>query len=117
MSEYPQEVKERAYAADPECWISYSGKPKSFKQIMEARRTASLRAAQQQYDHEQRFIQERAERIKLRDSLDEKSKYAIRQIEKCAALMKSGTVTIGAVNMQSSFDEVTLTIKLYRRVT
>ncbi len=37
-----QDVKERAHRIDPECWISYSGKPKEFKQQMDARRLAAL---------------------------------------------------------------------------
>lgn len=43
---YEQEVKQAAYALDPECWVSYSGKPKEHKQWMDSRRTASLEAAQ-----------------------------------------------------------------------
>jgi hypothetical protein len=39
---WPQRVKEMAYSLDPECWISYSGKPKRFKQYMEGRRLSSL---------------------------------------------------------------------------
>lgn len=42
---YPQHVKEDAYRLDPECWVSYSGKPKAFKQSMEVRRVASLEKA------------------------------------------------------------------------
>lgn len=42
---YPQEVKEAAYKLDPECWVSYSGKPRHHKRVMEVRRWASLRQA------------------------------------------------------------------------
>jgi hypothetical protein len=42
---WPQEVKQRAYEIDPECWISYSGRSKAFKRQMDARRTASLEKA------------------------------------------------------------------------
>lgn len=46
--EYSQSVKEQAYAIDPECWVSYSGKPKEFKQRMEVRRVKSLTDAQKE---------------------------------------------------------------------
>lgn len=42
---WPQEIKEAAYKLDPECWVSYSGKPRDFKRGMEVRRKASLEAA------------------------------------------------------------------------
>lgn len=45
MSEYSTEVKQIAYQLDPECWVSYSGKPKEFKQAMESRRVTALKAA------------------------------------------------------------------------
>lgn len=38
-------VKEYAYTLDPECWKSYCGKTKQFKQLMERRRNASLEKA------------------------------------------------------------------------
>jgi len=47
---YSQEVKERAYAIDPECWKSYSGRPIEFKRRMERRRTEALRRAQAESD-------------------------------------------------------------------
>ena len=47
---YPQQVKEIAYEIDPECWVSYSGKPKAYKSAMDARRTAALRQASEQWD-------------------------------------------------------------------
>ena len=47
-----ERVKAVAYALDPECWISYSGKPIAFKRIMEARRTASLSKAE---EHVERY--------------------------------------------------------------
>ena len=43
-------VKQRAYALDPECWVSYSGKPCSVKRAIEARRIASLQLAKAQLD-------------------------------------------------------------------
>lgn len=43
---YSTAVKERAYELDPTCWISYSGKAKVFKSVMEVRRRQSLRRAQ-----------------------------------------------------------------------
>lgn len=52
-SRWPQRVKERAYKIDPECWESYSGKPKPFKQAMEQRRQASLLKAEKQVREEQ----------------------------------------------------------------
>jgi hypothetical protein len=42
---YPDAVKQAAYQLDPECWVSYSGKPKKFKSYMETRRIASLKKA------------------------------------------------------------------------
>jgi len=42
---YSQEVREKAYALDPECWISYSGKPRRFKQEMDSRRSEALAKA------------------------------------------------------------------------
>lgn len=42
---YSQEAKELAHRIDPDCWVSYSGKDKKFKQSMDARRSAALRAA------------------------------------------------------------------------
>jgi hypothetical protein len=47
---YDHRLKEIAYKLDPECWVSYSGKPRSFKSHMDSRRTRSLRAAQDQFD-------------------------------------------------------------------
>ena len=43
-----QKIKERAYQIDPECWISYSGKPKKFKRDMDHRRVASLEKAREE---------------------------------------------------------------------
>lgn len=43
-------VKQLAYADDPACWISYSGKPPSVKRRMDARRLAALLAAQRFVD-------------------------------------------------------------------
>jgi hypothetical protein len=43
------DIKQAAYALDPECWVSYSGKPREFKQAMERRRVASLAAAEGKY--------------------------------------------------------------------
>lgn len=42
---WSNEVKDLAYTLDPECWVSYSGKPKQFKRAMERRRLASLYSA------------------------------------------------------------------------
>lgn len=47
---YDEDVKKRARELDPECWVSYSGKPRSFKSCMEVRRTASLEKAQGEAD-------------------------------------------------------------------
>jgi hypothetical protein len=43
---YSARVKALAYRIDPECWISYSGKPRSFKGLMDSRRNASLKIAE-----------------------------------------------------------------------
>lgn len=43
---FSSEIKEIAYQLDAECWVSYSGKPKKFKQAMEARRIKSLEQAE-----------------------------------------------------------------------
>ena len=36
------ECKEMAYKTNPEVWVSYSGKPKKYKQDIDAKRTMSL---------------------------------------------------------------------------
>lgn len=38
----------RAYEIDPECWISYSGQPKKFKQAIDIRRTAAIAQAKKE---------------------------------------------------------------------
>lgn len=38
-------VKQFAYAIDPACWISYSGKPPEVKRALDARRNAALKYA------------------------------------------------------------------------
>lgn len=59
---YRQEVKELAYTLDPECWLSYSGKPRAIKRVMDARRTKSLQEAERrlpppfEYDNTQEEI-------------------------------------------------------------
>lgn len=45
---YPQSVKDRAHEIDPEAFVSYSGKPREFKQAMDARRTAALEKASEE---------------------------------------------------------------------
>jgi hypothetical protein len=47
-SETRDRIKKRAYELDPECWISYSGKPRSFKRYMDQRRTEALRSAEKE---------------------------------------------------------------------
>lgn len=47
---YSIEVRERAYALDPECWVPYFGQPKEYKQAMEHRRTTTLNQAQAEAD-------------------------------------------------------------------
>lgn len=42
------EVKLLAYTLDPECWVSYSGKPREFKQMIERRRVDALAKARAQ---------------------------------------------------------------------
>jgi hypothetical protein len=42
---WPSNIKNLAYKLDPECWQSYSGKSKAYKQAMEARRIKSLQLA------------------------------------------------------------------------
>lgn len=49
---WPEEVKELAYQLDPECWISYRGKPRDFKRSMEVRRKASLERAREELPSE-----------------------------------------------------------------
>lgn len=44
--QWPQTVKDEAYKLDPECWVSYSGKPRDFKRAMDVRRLAALRKAE-----------------------------------------------------------------------
>lgn len=43
---YSSRIKSFAYATDPECWISYSGKPVEHKRRMETRRIAALNGAE-----------------------------------------------------------------------
>lgn len=43
-----QAIKEAAYKLDPECWVSYSGKPIEFKRAMEVRRVSSMLKAKEQ---------------------------------------------------------------------
>lgn len=47
---WPDYVKRIAYVMDPECWVSYTGKPREFKQRMELRRQASLTRAARMCD-------------------------------------------------------------------
>lgn len=108
---HPSAVKELAYSLDPECWISYSGKPKEFKQRMEIRRATSMhKASEAIYEADVRH--EREERIA---ALEPKAKLAITMIDKAAQLMKSGKITIENVEMTSSLDWVTLTVSLRRK--
>lgn len=51
---YPQHIKELAYTIDPECWVSYSGKPREFKSYMDVRRTASLQKAEDDFARHER---------------------------------------------------------------
>lgn len=46
---YPQAVKDIAYTLDPECWVSYAGKPRAHKSYMDGRRSAALAKAQRRY--------------------------------------------------------------------
>ena len=41
------EVRTRVHQIDPECWISYSGKPKEFKQAMDVRRLAAIKKSKE----------------------------------------------------------------------
>ncbi len=47
---YNQKVKDLARELDPECWISYSGMEKNFKQQMDWRRRESLMLAEQKIE-------------------------------------------------------------------
>lgn len=47
---YRDEVKQIAYQLDPDCWVSYSGQPKAYKQRMDIRRLHALKKAQQEFD-------------------------------------------------------------------
>jgi hypothetical protein len=111
MAEFSQEVKELAYSLDPHCWVRYSGKLKSFKQEMEVRRLASLSQASEAVGTARR-IREHAVRV---ETLEPKSKLAIKMIDAVAAMMKAGTVTIEDVQMVSSLDDIKLTINLRRK--
>lgn len=62
---YSQEVKTRAYELDPECWVSYSGKPKAFKQYMDARREESLKRA---FKEEQAEMARKPPKVDLENS-------------------------------------------------
>lgn len=48
-------VKQRAYAIDPGCWVSYSGQPRNFKRSMDMRRTSALRQAAEELERERVF--------------------------------------------------------------
>jgi hypothetical protein len=67
---YDQEVKDLAYTLDPPCWISYSGKGRHFKAVMDGRRTASLELAQQQIDGIKRRRHAQANPNPLKEALD-----------------------------------------------
>lgn len=45
-------IKQRSYTLDPDCWISYSGKPRQFKRSIDARRTHALEEARKQIEKE-----------------------------------------------------------------
>lgn len=47
-----QRIKDRAHAIDPECWVSYSGKPREVKRYVDGRRTASLLQAKRELEAE-----------------------------------------------------------------
>ncbi|MGJ4953111.1 hypothetical protein [Bradyrhizobium sp. HKCCYLS20291] len=47
---YDKDVKELAYTIDPPCWESYSGQSRYFKAVMDDRRNAALKKAQEQID-------------------------------------------------------------------
>ena len=40
-----QDIKDRAHSIDPACWVSYSGRSKDLRRMMDARRNASLEKA------------------------------------------------------------------------
>lgn len=48
FEEQRDRIKKRAYEIDPECWVSYSGKDRTFKRYMDKRRTQALRAAEKE---------------------------------------------------------------------
>ena len=48
---YKQEVKDIAYKLDPECWVSYSGKPKEVKREMDWRRVDCLETASRGFEY------------------------------------------------------------------
>lgn len=58
---YSDKVKQIAYKIDPDCWVSYSGQPKEYKQRMDIRRLASLKKAQSEH-HLRSYEQRIAER-------------------------------------------------------
>lgn len=67
---YPQHVKELAYTLDPECWISYSSKPRAFKSYMDGRRTAALQKAEREFaSHERRHPPYRVSNGDIADAL------------------------------------------------
>ena len=48
---YKTEVKEKAYKIDPDCWESYSGKPKEVKREMDWRRQSCLEEASEGFEN------------------------------------------------------------------
>ena len=54
-----QDVKDRAYTIDPQCWKSYSGKATRHKQRMDSRRNASLVQAQKELSEDFNFAPDR----------------------------------------------------------
>lgn len=52
QEEFSDAVAKRKAEIDPSAWVSYSGKPKSFKQSMERRRIASTQQAIKQIQEE-----------------------------------------------------------------
>lgn len=60
---YSRSTKELAYALDPECWLSYAGKPVEYKRRMEVRRSDALRRADKDIKGQKPDLETRLEKL------------------------------------------------------
>lgn len=101
----PQHQKELAYRIDPDCWVSYSGQPKSVKQAMDARRTASLAKAETLH-RERSYAKERRDHFQaIRDQQEQKFRNVVDAIESFldAKIKLAQSERVARISVGSSF--------------